>query len=150
MSPMPSGPWTNLSMDFYTLPTNEEVFVVIDDYSRYPEIHHVTSTSARSTMTCLERIFAQHGIPDVIRADNGPPFNGSEFAMYMKKMGIKLRKVTPVWAPANGEVERIMQPITKMVQTTTVEGRNWKDGLERFLLSYRATPYENESLKIPA
>jgi hypothetical protein len=141
MSPMPSGPWTNLSMDFYTLPTNEEVFVVIDDYSRYPEIHHVTSTSARSTMTCLERIFAQHGIPDVIRADNGPPFNGSEFAMYMKKMGIKLRKVTPVWAPANGEVERIMQPITKMVQTTTVEGRNWKDGLERFLLSYRATPH---------
>lgn len=141
MSPMPSGPWTNLSMDFYTLPTNEEVFVVIDDYSRYPEVHHVTSTSARSTMTCLERIFAQHGIPEVIRADNGPPFNSSEFAMYMKKMGIHLRKVTPVWAPANGEVERIMQPITKMVQTTTVEGRNWKDGLERFLSSYRATPH---------
>jgi hypothetical protein len=42
----------------------------------------------------------------------------------MKKMGIRLRKVTPVWAPANGEVERIMQPITKMVQTTGVEGKN--------------------------
>jgi hypothetical protein len=64
-------------MDFYTLPTNEEIFVVIDDYSRYPEVHHEKSTSARSTMACLEPIFAQHGIPDVIRADNGPPFNGS-------------------------------------------------------------------------
>jgi transposase InsO family protein len=78
MSPMPSGPWVNLSMDFYSLSTGEEVFVVIDDYSRFPEVHHVNSTSTRSTITCLERIFAQHGIPAVIRADNGPPFNGSE------------------------------------------------------------------------
>lgn len=133
MSPMPSGPWVNLSMDFYSLPTGEEVFVVIDDYSRFPEVHHVKSTSDRSTIACFERIFAEHGIPNIIRADNGPPFNGSEFAEYMKKMGIRLRKVTPVWAPANGEVERIMQPITKMVQTTGVEGKNRKDGLDRFL-----------------
>jgi hypothetical protein len=34
----------------------------------------------------------------------------------------------------------IVQPIDKMVKTTTVvQGRNWKDWLERFLLSYRAT-----------
>jgi hypothetical protein len=57
-------------------------------------------------------------------------------------MGINSRKVTPVWTPANGEVERIMQPITKMVQTTTVGGRNWKDGLKFFLLSYIATPHK--------
>nr|CAH0108457.1 unnamed protein product [Daphnia galeata] len=74
---MPSGPWTNLSMDFYTLPTNEE----------------------------------------------------------------------SVWAPANGEVERIMQPIKKMVRTTTVEGRNWKDGLERFLFSPAKLLF-NRELKI--
>ena len=59
----------------------------------------------------------------------------------MKRMGILLRKVTPVWAPANGEVERLMQPITKMIQTTIMEGKNWKDGVDRFLLSYRATPH---------
>jgi hypothetical protein len=59
----------------------------------------------------------------------------------MKKMGIHLRKVTPVWAPANGEVETIMQSLTKMIQTAGVEVQNWKDGLNRFLLSYRATPH---------
>jgi hypothetical protein len=59
----------------------------------------------------------------------------------MKKMGIHIRKVTPVWAPANGEVETIMQSLTKMIQTAGVEGQNWKDGLNRFLLSYRATPH---------
>lgn len=29
------------ALDFYTLSTYEEFFVVIDDYSRYPEIHRV-------------------------------------------------------------------------------------------------------------
>ncbi len=49
MSPMPSGPWVNLSMDFYSLPTGEEVFVVIEDYSRFPEVHHVNSTSSHDS-----------------------------------------------------------------------------------------------------
>ncbi len=141
MSPMPPGPWIQLSMDFYSLPTEEKLFVVIDDYSRFPEVHPISSTSAKSTISRLEHIFAQHGVPEVIRADNGPPFNGVEFATYMKKMNIRLRKVTPVWAPANGEVERLMQPLNKMVQTTTLDGLNWKHGLDRFLLSYRATPH---------
>lgn len=138
---MPLTPWTQLSMDFYTLPTDKEVFVVIDDYSWYPEVHHVQSTSSRNTISKLERIISQHGIPEVIRSDNKPPFNSAEFAAYMEKMGIRLRRVTPVWAPANGEVERLMQPLNKMVKTTTVEEKNWKDGLYRFLLSYRATPH---------
>lgn len=56
-------------------------------------------------------------------------------------MGIHRHKVTPVRNPENGEVERIMQPINKMVQTTTVEGRNRKDGLDQLLLSYRATHF---------
>jgi ribosomal protein L32E len=39
--PMPSGPWSHLSIRFLHPSTYEEFFVVIDDYSRYPEIHRV-------------------------------------------------------------------------------------------------------------
>ena len=42
MSPLSPGPLIQLSMDFYTLPKDEKVFVVIDDYSRYTEVHLVS------------------------------------------------------------------------------------------------------------
>jgi hypothetical protein len=50
------------------------MLVVIDAYSRFPEVEIVSSTSAKSTILKLERIFATHGIPKVLKSDNGPPF----------------------------------------------------------------------------
>lgn len=71
-SPMPSAPWSQLSMD-YTLPTDEQVFGIIYDYLRYPYIHFIKSTSSWNTISRLEHIFTQHGIPMLIWSDNGPP-----------------------------------------------------------------------------
>jgi hypothetical protein len=88
MSTMPSSPLSHPSIDFHTLPTHEELFLVIDDYSRYPEIHHAGYTSARSAIQSLESISAQHGILGVLQANSGPKFNGLEFETYTKKMGI--------------------------------------------------------------
>ena len=96
MSTMPSSPLSHPSIDFHTLPTNEELFLVIDDYSRYPEIHHAGYTSARTAAAIIERISPQHRIPDVLWADSGPTFNGLEFETYTKKLGIHLLKVTSV------------------------------------------------------
>ena len=48
-------------------------FVVIDDYSRFPEIKIVHSTSAKAVIPKLDRIFAAYGEPQVVRSDNGPP-----------------------------------------------------------------------------
>ena len=47
--------------------------VVIDEYSRFPEVEIVTSTPARSTIPKLVAIFARKGIPDVLKSDNRPP-----------------------------------------------------------------------------
>ena len=61
-------------MDFLgPLPSGEYPMVVIDEYSRFPEIEIVTSTSARSTIPKLDTIFAKQGILDVLKSDNGPP-----------------------------------------------------------------------------
>ena len=42
----------------------------------------------------LDRIFAAYGVPKVVKSDNGPPFNGGEFAQFAKYLGFKHRKVT--------------------------------------------------------
>ncbi|XP_030850192.1 uncharacterized protein K02A2.6-like [Strongylocentrotus purpuratus] len=38
MSPLPKKPWSEISVDFADLPTGEHLLVVIDDYSRFPEV----------------------------------------------------------------------------------------------------------------
>ena len=59
----------------------------------------------------------------------------------MKALGIEHDPVTPYWPQANGEVERFNQPLEKTLQAAEVEGKIWRQELNRFLLKYRTTPH---------
>ena len=94
MSSLPKEPWTEFSMDFYTFSNGQELIVVTDDFSRYQVVAPVKSTAFRFVEQELDNTFAQFGIPVVVRTDNGPPFNGKEFAAYARRMGFNHRTVT--------------------------------------------------------
>ena len=119
--------------------------------SKFPEVEIVKSTSAKACFPKLDRIFATHGIPRKIRTDNGPPpppFNGDEFKRYMQEaIGIEWKTSTPLWPQANGNAESIMKPMGKVMKTATLEGKNWRQELQRFLLNYRPTPHA--TTKVP-
>ena len=141
MSSLPNEPWSELSMDFYTFSNGEELAVIIDDYSRYPIAVPVQSTAFRYVESELNNIFALFGVPVVIRTDNGPPFNGKEFAAYARKMGFRHRTVTYAWPEANGEAERFMRTLGKTIRTAIASGVNWMTQLQEFLRNYRMTPH---------
>ena len=150
MSVLPNGPWQELSIDFCgPFKTGEYLLVVMDDYSRYPEVEIVYSTSAQAVFPKLDAIFARHGVPNAVRTDNGPPFQSEAFAKWSKMMGYEHRKVTPLWPRANGEVERFMRTITKAVKTALLDKGSWKQEMYRFLRHYRATPHSTTG-KSPA
>ena len=44
-----------------------------------------------------DKLFAVLGTPCVVKSDNGPPFNGEEFAKFAQTLGFKHRKVTSLW-----------------------------------------------------
>ena len=114
MTPLPDGPWKSLSADFYEpLPTGEYLIVIIDDYSRFPIVEIVYSTSARVVIPVLDKTFSIFGILDELKTDNGLPFQGSKFANFAKHMGFKHRKVTPLWPWANGECEKVQEKSQK-------------------------------------
>ena len=39
-------------------------------------------------------------------------------------------------------MERFTKPIGKLLKTTEIKGKNWRQELQRFLLQYRSTPYQ--------
>ena len=110
-----------MSIDFCEV-AGHYVLLVIDVYSRFPEVEIVHSTSAKAVLPKLNRVFAAYGVPQVVKSHNGPPFNGHEFAQFAQYLGFKHRRVTPLWPEANGEVERSMKRFGKVLRTTS----NWK------------------------
>lgn len=127
-----------MSIDFYEV-AEHYALVVIDDYSIFPEVEIVHSTSAKAVLPKLDRIFAAYGEPKVVKSDNGPPFNGHEFGQSRSAyyLGFEHRKVTPLWPEANGEVECLMKTFGMEFPTTS----NWKQQLYQFLRNYRTTPH---------
>ena len=138
---LPRGPWSDLATDLLDIPNDNHLLVVIDYYSRWPEVIQVTKTDAGHIIKSMEAIFRTHGIPESMRSDNGPPFQSREFEGFLGYLGIDHRKGIPLWPQSNGEVERFNATILKIVRIANLEGKNWRGALQDFLFQYRTTPH---------
>lgn len=148
---LPNGPWESLEVDYYgPLPSGDYVLVVIDEYSRFPAIDFTTLTTAKATIPKLDRIFSSYVISVKLKSDNGPPFNSETFSDYCKFMSIQHNTITPLHPRANGLVENFNRMVNKVVRTSYVERKCWKQELFKFLRNYRASTPHITTGKSPA
>ena len=143
MSHLPNQVWEELSIDFAELSTGDYLLVVSDDYSRYPVVEIIRSLAAQTVIPKLQHIFSQFGIPGTLKSDNGPPFNSEAFATFAANLGFTHRKITPHWPRANGEVERFMRTVKKIIKIALSQQKPWRDELTSFLRNFRATPHSS-------
>ncbi|XP_014665120.1 PREDICTED: uncharacterized protein LOC106807323 [Priapulus caudatus] len=147
MSALPERLWSEISTDFGQVPGMGTYFMVIsDDLSRYVVEEPVSSLTANAVIPVLDKIIGEFGVPDVVKSDNGPPFNSSAFSDYARHKGFKYCKITPLWPLANAEADRFMKTVKKSIKATVAEGNSWNQELHSFLLSYRATPYSSTGI----
>ena len=85
-------------------------------------------------------------MPEVLKSDNCPPFNGLEFKNFADYLGFKHRTITPYWPKENGEAGRLVQTLSKSIEIVHLEGKNWKQELYKFLRQYRATPHSTTNV----
>ena len=142
LSPLPKAPWSEISIDFHgPLRNGEKLFVILDEYSRFPIIHIMKSTISEKVIDKLEETFAIFGYPDVCKSDNGPPFDSDTFRNYMEAKAIHHRRITPLHPQSNAKCERFMRIIGKTLKAADVEGKEWKKELDKLLLNYRNSPH---------
>ena len=54
-------------------------------------------------VNAASEVFATPGIPETLKTDNGPPFQGFEFRKFMQYCGIRHRRITPLWPRSNAQ-----------------------------------------------
>ena len=139
---LPDRAWQNLHADFKgPIAGSYYLHVVIDQYSKYPEVDVLKSTEFTKLQPVLDRIFATHGIPETLTTDNGPPYSSHKMSEYARDMGFKLTPVTPEDPQSNGFAENFVKLMCKLVHTAVADRKNPKDEVQNFLLQYRATPH---------
>ena len=146
----PDGPWQHCSADFKGPIGGKYYFhVLIDNYSRWPEVSMVKSTSFQEVQKRLEDSFAIHGVPESITHDNGPPYQSRDWQRFASQWGFQKRPCTPEHPQANGIAERFMSVLVKIVHTAIASGQDPKVAVRRRLLNYRNTPHPSTG-KTPA
>ena len=140
-SELPKGPWQFVEMDFQgPYLDGKYIFVMIDRYSHWPEIAFFRQPpTAKTTITVMQRIFANKGIPMICQSDNGQPFQSAEIKFFASKQGSVLKHITPEWPRANGTVERFNRCMKEAIQAGHVEGKPMREAATTFLQSYRAS-----------
>ncbi len=139
---LPQGPWSEVAVDLCgPLPNGDNLLVLIDYFSRWPEVVWMRNTNSPAVIKVMETVFTTHGLPDRVRSDNGPQFIAQEFEEFLEYLGIEHVKGVPYWPQSNGEVERFNETMLKAIKIAEIEKKDWKKELQNFLFQYRTTPH---------
>ena len=136
----PARPWQRVHIDFAGPFLGTMFLIVVDAYSKWPEVVPMTTTSATKTIEELRSMFARNGIPDQIVSDNGPQFIAAEFSVFVKNNGIKHIRSAPYHPATNGLAERFVQTFKEGMRASK-SNKSISSKLANVLLAYRTAPH---------
>lgn len=144
-------PWHRVHVD-YAGPVNGEWYlVVVDSFSKWPEIIQTSSITTKATIGILRALFARFGMPVTLISDNGTQFTSAEFDAFCRKHGIVHITTPPYHPQSNGQAERFVDTFKRTVKKIVAEGYTVQEALDLFLLTYRNTPNPKlDDAKCPA
>lgn len=142
-TPSATHPFDVVDVDYAgPFPDGKYAFLLVDEYTRFPFVKFVSSTSFKNLQTVLNNIFSTFGFPNKLKSDNGPPFNGTDFKSHLKNCDIVHHPITPYWPEANGMVERFVKTIKKHICCLNFEQNDYRQNIHNFLMNYRDTPHQ--------
>ncbi|GBM30127.1 Uncharacterized protein K02A2.6 [Araneus ventricosus] len=133
----PERPWEVLGVDLFKY-KNSRYLLISDYYSRYPEIAGLDRLTSAEVINHCKSIFSVHGIPDVVRSDNGSQFDPVktvEFKNFAKRYGFTHISSSPKFSQSNGLIEAAVKTVKARVKKS-------RDPY-LVLMAYCATPLEN-------
>ena len=135
----PSAPWDRVHID-YGQWNNKHFLVIVDAYSKWPEVKVVSTTTTQRTIEVLQDVFATHGFPRLLVSDNGPQFTSEEFGSFLHSHNIVHHKSPPYHPATNGLAENMVKNVKQWLKKQG-KGTNVSCAVSDFLRTYRNVPH---------
>ncbi|XP_055632417.1 uncharacterized protein K02A2.6-like [Toxorhynchites rutilus septentrionalis] len=138
--PSPQKPWQCVHAD-YAGPVDDFYYlIVVDAFSKWPEVIPTKRITTEATLTMFREIFATHGMPETLVTDNGRQFVSEDFERYCEQNGILHLKTPPYHPQSNRLAERFVDTFKRALKKITSGGEALREAIATFLLCYRSTP----------
>lgn len=136
---VPSLPWEKVGTDIFQI-GNAFFLLVVDYFSKYPELVKLTSTKSEQVIRHLKEIFSRHGIPKVVFSDNATQFQSRFFDHFTEVWGFEHHTSSPNYPQSNGMIERAIQSVKDLLKKCKF------DKTDPFLamLEFRNTPLSSD------
>jgi putative transposase len=134
-------------------------FTLRDGFSRFVlRCDALPAHTLAVTRPCFERAFAEYGLPDRIRSDNGPPFGGpglgrlSTLAVWWIRLGIVPERIAPGHPEQNGSHEQFHKVLkAETARPPAATARTQQRRFQRFCAEYNhERPHEALDQAVPA
>jgi hypothetical protein len=144
--PVPTRPWSHLTMDFITgLPKSEgyEVILVVVDrltkYSHFIALRHPYTALTVAT-TFLDNVVKLHGVPLSIVSDRDAVFTSNFWRQLFKVVGTKLSYSSAYHPQTDGQSERVNQCLEQYLRCAAHEcPKQWRKWLPMAELWYNSS-----------
>ena len=90
--------WSRIHVDFVGPPEDFYYLIVVDSYSKWPEVLRCRRPTTGTTIGFLHELFARFGVVDCVVSDNGSQFTSVEFKEFCEIFRIKYI-TTPQYHP---------------------------------------------------
>ena len=112
---IPQHPWQRVHVDHAQFGWHL-LLVAVDAFSKWPEVHIVSSISAQQTIDKLRYIFACCSLPTTLVLDNGPLFQSAEFFYFFAANGILHWRVPPYHPFSNRLAENMVKTVKHVLK----------------------------------
>lgn len=135
-----------------------EPLTITDAFSRYLiGLQATASTRDQDARPVFERAFREHGLPDAIRSDNGPPFASTgvtgltALSAWWAKLGIAHERIDPGKPQQNGRHERFHRTLLEAMRPACANRAEQELRFAAFRRDYNEErPHEALGQKPPA
>ena len=137
---VPPRAWHTVATDLFYL-DGDEYLLMADYYSKYTFVRKLPKQcSSKKIIELTKEIFSEHGIPKVVRSDNGPHYDSYAFKEFAEQYGFQHITSSPHYAPSNGFIEAQVNTVKR----TLKKAQSTNADPHMAMLNLRSTPIDNK------
>ncbi|XP_039307927.1 uncharacterized protein K02A2.6-like [Solenopsis invicta] len=127
---IPKLPFQKIASDILEF-GGKSYLVIVDYLTKWLEIILLRSKQSCDIIETFKKVFATHGIPDIVIADN-MPYSSYECQRFAKEYDFEFQTSSPGYPKSNGLAERFVQTAKNILRKS--------EDLNGALMEYRNTP----------